>query len=65
MSNSLRYYRIILRKVSFDVDLFSKELKKARQHLSKEDCTQLYAWTQIFIKNNPNLNEVQHTFSFN
>ena len=65
MSNSLRYYRIILRKVSFDVDLFTKELKKARQHLSKEDFTQLYAWTQIFIKNNPNLNEVQHTFSFN
>ena len=65
MSNSLRYYRIILRKVSFDADLFTKELKKAHQHLTKEDCTQLYAWTQNFIKNNPNLNEVQHAFSFN
>ena len=65
MSNSLRYYRIILRKVSFDADLFTKELKKAHQYLSKKDCTQLYAWTQIFIKNNPHLNEVQRTFSFN
>jgi len=65
MSNSLRYYRIILRKVSFDADLFTKELKKAYQHLSKEDSNELYTWTQIFIKNNPNLNEVQHAFSFN
>ena len=53
MSNTLRYYRIILRKVSFDADLFTKELKKAYQHLSKEDCSQLYTWTLIFIKKNP------------
>jgi len=65
MSNTLRYYRIILRKVSFDADLFTKELKKAYQHLSKEDCSQLYTWTLIFIKKNPHLNEVQHSFSFN
>ena len=55
MSNTLRYYRIILRKVSFDADLFSKELKKAYQHLSKEDSNQLYTWTLIFIKKTPTL----------
>ena len=65
MSNTLTYYRIILRKVSFDADLFTKELKKAYQQLSKEDCTQLYTWTLIFIKKHPHLNEVQHSFSFN
>ena len=65
MSNSLRYYRIVLLKVSFDANLFTKELKKAYQHLSKEDFTQLYAWAQIFIKKNPHLNDVQHSFSFN
>ena len=62
MSNTLRYYRIILRKVSFDADLFSKELKKAYQHLSKEDSNQLYTWTLIFIKKYPHLNEVQYSF---
>ena len=65
MSNSLRYYRIVLLKVSFDANLFTKELKKAYQHLSKKDFTQLYAWAQIFIKKNSHLNDVQHSFSFN
>ena len=65
MLNFLRYYKIVLRKVSFDINLFTKELKKAYEHLNKEDSTQLYAWTQIFIKKNPHLNEVQHSFSFN
>ena len=62
MSNTLRYYRIILRKVSFDADLFTKELKKAYQHLSKEDSNQLYTWTLISIKKYPHLNEVQYSF---
>ncbi|MFQ3352307.1 MAG: hypothetical protein ACI914_001571 [Candidatus Marivariicella framensis] len=62
MSNTLKYYRIILRKVSFDADLFSKELKKAYRHLSKEDSSQLYIWTLIFIKKHPHLIEVQYSF---
>ena len=37
MSSDLRYYKNILRKVSFDLQLFRKELIKAYEYLSTED----------------------------
>tara|TARA_B110000285_G_C15137095_1_gene627796 strand:- start:2446 stop:2616 length:171 start_codon:yes stop_codon:yes gene_type:complete len=56
---------MILQKVSFDKDLFSKELKKAYQHLSQEDSLQLNFWLLRFIKKNVHLNEVRHSFFLN
>ncbi len=37
MSRNLYYYKIILRKVSFNSVLFRKELNKAYENLSYED----------------------------
>lgn len=50
MSRNLNYYRMILRKVSFDRELFNKELSKANQYLNQEDCRQLKLWLEGFIK---------------
>ncbi len=55
MSRNLNYYRMILRKVSFDRELFSKELFKANQYLSEEDNSRLRQWLVGFYKKNRHL----------
>jgi hypothetical protein len=55
MSRNLNYYRMILRKVSFDRELFSKELFKSNQYLSEEDNSRLRQWLVGFYKKNRHL----------
>jgi hypothetical protein len=43
----LKYTKTILSKVSFDKDLFKKELKKSVKFLKKEEIIALQAWCVI------------------
>tara|TARA_A100000164_G_C21691873_1_gene669345 strand:- start:463 stop:651 length:189 start_codon:yes stop_codon:yes gene_type:complete len=51
MSKKLKYYQQVLQKVSFDVQLFRKELKKAYTYLTPKDCDILRDWVNDFIIN--------------
>ena len=55
MSNDLRYYKKILQKVSFDLQLFRKELIKAYEYLSTEDQILLKKWVSEFVSNKSDL----------
>lgn len=56
MANSmLEYSKTILKKVSFDVKLFCKELKKALQLLLPAEVEELKNWLQQFISDKPEL----------
>ncbi|WP_266362813.1 hypothetical protein [Tellurirhabdus rosea] len=44
MASMLEYLKTILQKVSFDQNLFEKELKKAIRSLIPEEVQQLRAW---------------------
>ena len=44
MASMLEYVKMILQKVSFDRQLFEKELKKALQTLASDEVKQLKAW---------------------
>jgi hypothetical protein len=48
---------MILSKVSFDRELFSKELSKANQYLNKEDSSRLKQWLVGFCRKNRHLEE--------
>ena len=43
----LEYIKTILKKVSFDIQLFEKELKKAINQLINEDLEELKRWCYI------------------
>jgi hypothetical protein len=49
----LKYCMQILTKVSFDPLLFSKELKKAFQWISREEKVILNRWLRLKFKKNP------------
>ena len=51
MSNDLKYHKKILQKVSFDLQLFRKELIKAYEYLSIEDQILLKKWVSEFVSN--------------
>ncbi len=51
----LEYYKTVLQKVSFDVKLFSKELKKAISKLLPEEIEELKSWLRNFINDKPEL----------
>lgn len=56
MSRSmLEYTKMVLQKVSFDVKLFQKELKKAIQHLLPYEVEELKHWLLQFIQDKPEL----------
>ena len=56
MSKSmLEYTKTVLQKVSFDVKLFHKELKKAIQHLLPEELKELKNWLMQFVEDKPEL----------
>ena len=42
--NMLEYTKVLLKKVSFDVKLFRKELAKAYQNLLEEEVEELQEW---------------------
>ena len=51
----LEYYKTVLQKVSFDVKLFSKELKKAISRLLPEEIEELKRWLTLYISDKPEL----------
>lgn len=53
----LEYTKTILKKVSFDVSLFCKEVKKAIQNLLPYELEELEQFIQSLIKHNPELNQ--------
>ncbi|PCH78417.1 MAG: hypothetical protein COB98_00520 [Flavobacteriaceae bacterium] len=50
------YTKTILKKVSFNKELFTYELEKALQRLLPFEITELYLWLESFTKNKPELN---------
>ena len=44
MTSMLEYFKVILRKVSFDRSLFEKELRKAISRLVEPELSELKAW---------------------
>lgn len=51
----LEYTKTILQKVSFDVKLFTKELKKAVSRLLPSEIEELKIWLQSYILDKPEL----------
>ena len=51
------YTKAVLAKVSFDVNLFCKELKKAMDRLLPYEIEELRVWVNMLIKQNPQLNQ--------
>ena len=49
MSKNLNYYKQILKKVSFDVTLFKKELEKAFNYLTPNEQKALRRWVNDFV----------------
>ncbi len=51
----LEYTKTVLRKVSFNVDLFCKELEKAVNRLLPHEIEELKIWLVEFTANKPEL----------
>ncbi|ARV11016.1 hypothetical protein [Gilvibacter sp. SZ-19] len=51
------YTKAVLAKVSFDPQLFCKELKKAMNRLLPHEIEELRIWVNSLIKQNPELNQ--------
>ncbi|WP_139855722.1 MULTISPECIES: hypothetical protein [Aequorivita] len=51
------YTKAVLAKVSFDVNLFCKELKKALTRLLPYEIEELKLWIDSLIKQNPQLDK--------
>ncbi len=49
------YTKTVLKKVSFDVELFCKELKKAIERLLPYEIQELKIWLHDFTSNRPEL----------
>ncbi len=55
MSKNLDYYIQILKKVSFDVTLFKKELEKALNFLTPNEQDVLRMWVNEFVSDRQDL----------
>jgi hypothetical protein len=51
------YTKAVLAKVSFDANLFCKELQKALKRLLPYEIEELKVWVNSLIKLNPDLNQ--------
>jgi hypothetical protein len=51
------YTKAVLAKVSFDANLFCKELQKALKRLLPYEIEELKVWVNSLIKQNPDLNQ--------
>jgi len=51
------YTKTVLEKVSFNLELFKKELEKAVKRLLPYEVNELYFWLQEFTQNKPDLNK--------
>ena len=49
------YTKTILKKVSFNTDLFTKELQKATERLLPHELHELAIWLKSFVVNKPDL----------
>lgn len=49
------YTKVVLQKVSFNKDLFKKELEKAINRLLPYELKELYLWLKDFTYNKPKL----------
>ncbi|WP_298367153.1 hypothetical protein [uncultured Lutibacter sp.] len=49
------YTKTVLEKVSFNLDLFKKELEKAFERLLPYEVKELYFWLQEFTRTKPEL----------
>ncbi|MCF6181517.1 hypothetical protein [Lutibacter sp.] len=49
------YTKVVLQKVSFNKDLFKKELEKAINRLLPYELKELYLWLKDFTHNKPSL----------
>jgi hypothetical protein len=49
------YTKTILKKVSFNSDLFCKELKKSLDNLLPYEIQELIIWLKVFTANKPDL----------
>ena len=58
MSKNLNYYKQILKKVSFDVTLFKKELEKAFSYLTPNEQQALRRWVNDFVSDRIELQRV-------
>ncbi|MBU87141.1 MAG: hypothetical protein CMC53_03525 [Flavobacteriaceae bacterium] len=45
----------ILRKVSFNAELFKKEIEKASHKLLPHEFNELMIWVKLYVQNKPNL----------
>lgn len=62
--DTLNYTIKVLTSVSFDKDLFFKELSKAKKKLLPYDLEKLNKWLIDFIQNKPELNSQELDFSY-
>ncbi|KKN15130.1 hypothetical protein LCGC14_0989110 [marine sediment metagenome] len=53
----LEYSKMVLKKVSFDLKLFCKELEKAISRLMPEEIEELKDWLYQFITDKPELKQ--------
>lgn len=53
----LEYTKTILKKVSFDVKLFCREVEKAMSSLLPDEVEDLKNWLRNFIQDKPELRE--------
>lgn len=53
----MEYTKTILQKVSFDVRLFTKELKKAVSRLMPSEIEELKIWLQSYLLDKPELQQ--------
>jgi hypothetical protein len=52
----LEYTKTVLKKVSFNVELFSIELKKAVKRLLPDEIEELRVWLRAYLNEKPELN---------
>jgi len=50
--NMLDYQKEVLEKVSFDQELFTKELNKSHQWLNSSELSELFSWVSDNFKQN-------------
>nr|WP_297307492.1 hypothetical protein [uncultured Flavobacterium sp.] len=62
--NTLEYTIKVLTNVSFDKDLFIKELSKAKRKLLPYDLERLNVWLVEFLQNKPELHSREFDFSY-
>ena len=56
----LEYTKTVLRKVSFDARLFSRELQKAIKRLLPNELEELRNWLLLFTTDKPELQQTLH-----